>query len=299
MQQLAEIRDLIARHAGSDQVGAHLPGVNLKAASGPTDPVCCVYEPVFALVAQGAKRTVLCDKVFAYSAGQYLVCSVDLPITGQVVQACAEEPYLGLGMILKPAAIAALLLEIGSGDRGGGEPAGLAVSTASAELLDPILRLLRLLDRLGDAPMLAPMLEREILWRLLVGEQGAMVRQIGLADSSLSQISRAIGWIRTHYAETFRIEDLAQAAGMSEPSFYRHFRGVTAMSPLQYQKQIRLQEARARLIVHGQDVASVGFEVGYDSPSQFSREYSRLFGAPPGRDAAHLRTLPTVERGLV
>jgi len=298
MQQLAEIRDLIARHASPGGMATALPGVSLKAATGPTDPVSCVYEPTFALVAQGSKRTVLCDKVFAYGAGQYLVCSVDLPITGCVVEASADEPYLGLGMTLKPAAIAALLLEIGAGERGPSEPAGLAVSQASPDLLDPVVRLLRLLERPDDAPVLAPMLEREILWRLLAGEQGAMVRQIGLADSSLSQISRAIGWIRTHYAEAFRIEDLARAAGMSAPTFYRHFRGVTAMSPLQYQKQIRLQEARARLIIHGHDVASVGFEVGYDSPSQFSREYSRLFGAPPGRDAAHLRTVSPVARSL-
>lgn len=136
-----------------------------------------------------------------------------------------------------------------------------------------------------------PGIEREILWRLLHGEQGSLVRQIGLADSRLSQISHSIRWIRTHFAEALRVDDLASRAQMSLSTFHRHFRAVTAMTPIQYQKQVRLQEARARLIAESGDVASVGFAVGYDSPSQFSREYSRLFGVPPGRDAARLRTI--------
>ena len=146
--------------------------------------------------------------------------------------------------------------------------------------------------------MLAPMFEREILWRLLAGEQGAMVRQIGLADSRLSQISHAIRWIRGHYAEALPTEELAGLVGMSVSSFHRHFRAATSMSPLQYQKRIRLQEARARLLAASGDVAAVGFEVGYDSPSQFCREYRRLFGAPPGRDIARLRTVPMLEKAI-
>jgi transcriptional regulator GlxA family with amidase domain len=146
--------------------------------------------------------------------------------------------------------------------------------------------------------VLGPMVEREILRRLLHGEQGAMVRQIGLADSRLSQVNHAIGWIRAHYAEVFRIEELARLAAMSVSSFHRHFRAVTSMSPLQYQKQIRLQEARARLLVESEDVGAVGFSVGYESPSQFSRKYSRLFGAPPGRDVARLRTVSILERSV-
>jgi AraC-like DNA-binding protein len=238
------------------------------------------------------------DKVFEYSAGQYLVVSVDLPIASHVVRASADEPYLAVGMTLRPATIATLLLEVAAGDHTPVEPSGMAVSDATTELLEPVVRLLRLLDRPEDIPVLRPMVEREILWRLLAGEQRAMVRQIGLADSRLSQISHAIGWIRVHYAETFRIEDLARLAAMSVSSFHRHFRAVTAMSPLQYQKQIRLQEARARLLTESEDVAAVGFRVGYDSPSQFSREYSRLFGAPPGRDAARLRTASMLERSV-
>lgn len=268
------------------------------ASTSPTQPVNGVYEPAFVLVAQGAKRTVLGEKVFEYGAGQYLVVSVDLPIVGQVIRASADEPYLAFAITLNPAAIAALLLEVAAGDRGAVEPSGLAVSEASTDLLDPIARLLRLIDRPDDVAVLGPMLQREILWRLLGSEQGAMVRQIGLADSRLSQISRAIQWIRAHYAETLRIEGLAQVASMSTSTFHRHFRAVAAMSPLQYQKQIRLQEARARLITDAKDVAAVGFDVGYDSPSQFSREYSRLFGVPPGKDMKRLRTDAKPERSL-
>jgi len=298
MDSLLELCALIARHAGPGQTTTPLPGVRLIASAVPTEPINGIYEPAFAVVAQGAKRTMLGDKIFEYGAGKYLVVSVDLPIVGNVVRASNEEPYLAFVSTLKPAAIAALLLETATSDSGAAAPSGLAVSEASTELLDPIARLLRLLDRPDDVAVLGPMLEREILWRLLTGEQGGTVRQIGLADSRLSQVSRAIRWIRAHYAETLRIEDLAQVAGMSASSFHRHFRAVTAMSPLQYQKQIRLQEARARLLADSEDVAAVGFAVGYDSPSQFSREYSRLFGASPGRDVARLRTISAAERSV-
>jgi AraC-like DNA-binding protein len=149
--------------------------------------------------------------------------------------------------------------------------------------------LVRLLDRPADLPVLAPMIEREILWRLITGEQGATVRQIGLADSSLAYVSRAIRWIREHYADALRVDDLARLAGMSVSSFHRHFRAITAMTPIQFQKQIRLQEARVLLLARPDDVAGAGFAVGYESPSQFSREYRRFFGAPPGRDAVRLR----------
>ena len=156
-------------------------------------------------------------------------------------------------------------------------------------MLDAVIRMLRLLDRPADAPVLAPLIEREILWRLLTGPHGDVVRQIGLADSGLSHITRAIGWIRDNYAEPMRIADLARLAGMSASAFHRHFRAVTTMSPLQFQKRIRLQEARSLLVAQPGDVAGVGHLVGYDSPTQFNREYRRLFGAPPGQDATRLR----------
>ena len=169
---------------------------------------------------------------------------------------------------------------------------------AGPDLLDSVARMLRLLDRPSDAPVLAPLIEREILWRLLTGPQGATIRQIGLADSDLSHVSRAIGWIRDNYAEPMKIDDFARLSGMSASAFHRHFRAVTALSPLQFQKRIRLQEARSLLVARPGDVAGIGHRVGYDSPSQFNREYRRLFGAPPGQDAARLRTDAEPARSL-
>jgi AraC-like DNA-binding protein len=166
----------------------------------------------------------------------------------------------------------------------------MSTGEAGADLLDAVLRLLRLLDRPADAPVLAPMIEREIIWRLLTGPQGGTIRRIGLADSDLSLVSRAIKWIRENYAEPMRIDDLARLSGMSPSAFHRHFRAVTAMSPLQFQKRIRLQEARSLLVAGPGDVAGIGHRVGYDSPSQFNREYRRMFGVPPGQDAVRLRT---------
>jgi transcriptional regulator GlxA family with amidase domain len=174
----------------------------------------------------------------------------------------------------------------------------MSTGKASPELLDAVARLLRLIDAPADASVLAPMIEREIIWRLLTGPQGGTIRQIGLADSDVSLVSRAIGWIRENYAEPMRIDDLARLSGMSASAFHRHFRGVTAMSPLQFQKRIRLQEARSLLVAGPGDVAGVGHRVGYDSPSQFNREYRRLFGVPPGQDAAQLRADVVFERGL-
>ena len=275
-----------------------MPGVWLRASTVPTAPLGGIYEPAFALVAQGRKRTVLNDQVFEYGGGQYLVVSVDLPIVGQVVRASEREPYLAVAMTLKPSVIAELLLEAPARQKGTSEPTGLAVSVAPSELLDPVERLLRLLDRRSDIPVLGPMLEREIAWRLLSGAQGATVRAIGMADSRLSHVSRAIRWIRTHYAAPLRMEELADVASMGASTFFRHFRAVTSMSPLQYQKQVRLHEARAQLIANAKDVAAVGFDVGYGSPSQFSREYSRMFGAPPGKDAELLRARSSAGRAL-
>jgi len=299
MEPLAELRTLIARHAHGVEMATALPGLMLASIDGPTQPIHHLYEPVFAVVAQGAKRAVLGEKLIDYRAGQYLLVSVDLPITGHVAEASAEAPFLAAGLMLKPAAIASLLLEAAAGAvTTSASTAGLGVSNLTGELLDPLVRLLRLLDLPRDVAVLAPMAEREILWRLLCGEQGAMLRQIGLADSRLSQVGRAIGWIRKHYAEPLRIDQLASIAAMSLSSFHRHFRAVTSMSPLQYQKQIRLQEARARLMAEAGDVAAIGFGVGYDSPSQFSREYSRLFGVPPGRDSERLRSLSIAAPGM-
>lgn len=285
MTSLEELRALIERHAGPERDAS---GVFAVSARAPTEIQHHVLEPTFVVVAQGAKRAMLGDEVFEYREGQFLVVTVDLPIAGCVTQASPELPYLAAGMTLQAATISSLLLEMHPGDMAAAEPAGFAVSDAPEDLLDTVVRMLRLKDSPRDAAVLGPLVERELVWRLLHGAQGGMVRQIGLADSRLSQIGRAIRFIRDHHAEPISIPKLADMVAMSESSFHRHFRGATTMSPLQYQKLIRLQEARARILSDAGDVAAIGYSVGYDSPSQFSREYSRLFGAPPGRDKLRL-----------
>ena len=291
MDPNAELRALIARHARADETTA-IDGVLLSALGRPGEPQASTSGTVMALIAQGAKRLAIGDRVFDYRPGQYLVASVDLPITGHYTHASADEPALGFGLILRPSAIASLLLEADAGPepaRAAPAPAGIGVADASPELLDAVVRMVRLLDSPGDRDILAPMIEREILWRLITGPLGQSVRQIGLADSSLTYVSRAVRWISEHYDKPFRVEDLARSCGMSTSAFHRNFHAVTALSPIQFQKQIRLQKSRLLLLNGADDVATAGYRVGYDSASQFSREYRRQFGLPPGRDAARLR----------
>jgi AraC-like DNA-binding protein len=290
---LDRLRSLILHHRRDDGTTA-IEGVAVSVVEHSAAPSVSTSGTVFALIAQGTKRLALGDRVHEYRAGQYLVASVDLPVTGQFLQASPTEPALGFGLTLRPSVIASLLLSSGAGVplRAAPTPPGIAVSDASGELVDAVVRLLRLLDHPADIPVLAPMIEREILWRLMTGEQGETVRQLGLPDSNLAHISRAVQWIRDHFAETVRVEDLARLSAMSVSAFHRNFNLATAMSPIQFQKQIRLQEARLQLVARPDDVAGAGFAVGYDSASQFSREYSRQFGLPPGRDAARLRAAP-------
>ena len=288
---LDEVRDLIAAHARTDDLRTPIDGLLLSRVET-AEPDYSLTEPLLVVMAQGGKRLLLGDRAFEYRAGQCLVVSADLPVTGHFLDVSPRSPSLAMGLVLRPTAVAPLLLQAPAGrwSRAAPGPPAITTGEADADLLDAVARLLRLLDRPADAAVLAPLIEREILWRLLSGPHGGMVRQIGLADSSLSHVSRAIRWIRDNYAEPMRIEDLARLAGMSPSAFHRHFREITTMSPLQFQKRIRLQEARAFLITRAGDVAGVGHLVGYDSPTQFSREYRRLFGAPPGQDAARLRT---------
>ncbi|MEV4074446.1 AraC family transcriptional regulator N-terminal domain-containing protein [Nonomuraea fuscirosea] len=288
---LDELRALLARHARPDWT-TEIDGVLVSKIDRSEPPALSMSGTVLAVIAQGAKRLALGDRIFEYGAGQYLVASVDLPITGQFLQADPERPALGFGLTLDPSAVAEVLLAAGPGDlppSGGGATSGIAVSDAPAALLDAVVRLLRLLDERRDRAVLAPLIKREILWRVISGEQGATVRQLGLTDSGLSHVARAVRWIREHYAQPFRVEDVARLAGMSVSAFYRNFHAVTAMSPIQFQKRIRLQEARLLLATHPNDVMGVCQRVGYDNPSQFSREYRRQFGLPPSQDAARLR----------
>ncbi|WP_062442780.1 AraC family transcriptional regulator [Herbidospora daliensis] len=288
-----ELRALLNRHARPDMT-TPIDGVLVSRVERSEPPETSMSGTVLALIAQGEKRLALGDRVYDYRAGQYLVASVDLPVTGHFVGATRETPALGFGLVLRPEAVAEVLLAGEVPRQPGGAVPGLAVSEASAELLDAVVRLLRLIERPRDRAVLAPLVVKEILWLVASGPQGAAVRQLGLADSGLSHVARAVRWIREHYAQPFRVEEVARLSGMSVSAFHRNFQAVTAMSPIQFQKQIRLQEARLMLAAGNGDIAGVGHRVGYDSPSQFSREYRRQFGTPPSQDA----TLRPVSRAV-
>src|SRR4051794_19418260 len=282
---VSELRRLIVRHARLDE-STVINGVLLSAAGRPGEPQASTTGTVMAIIAQGAKRLAIGDRVFNYRPGQYLVASVDLPITGHYTHAAADEPALGFGLVFRPSAIASLLVDADAAStslpsrpaRLAPVPPALGVAEAAPELLDAVVRMVRLIDSARDRDVLAPMIEREILWRLINGPLGESVRQIGLADSSLTHVSRAVRWITEHYEQPFRVEDLARSCGMSTSAFHRNFQAVTALSPIQFQKQIRLQKSRLLLLTGADDVATVGYRVGYDSTSQFSREYRRQFG---------------------
>ncbi|MFB4282746.1 MULTISPECIES: AraC family transcriptional regulator [unclassified Nonomuraea] len=285
-----ELRALLARHVRPEETTV-IDGLYIAKAERTGPPSPAMSGTVLAVLAQGAKRLAVGDRIHEYRPGSYLVASVDLPVTGHFVEVGPERPALGLALVLEPSAIADLLLRAGSGDlprpRAVALP-GIAVAGMTADLLDALIRLVRLLERPRDQAVLAPLVKQEILWRLLTGEQGGTVRQLGLADSSLSHIARAVRWIQDHYAEPFRVEDLARLSGMSPSAFYRHFQTITALSPIQFQKQIRLQQARLLLATHAGDITGVAHRVGYDSASQFSREYRRQYGIPPSHDASRL-----------
>jgi AraC-like DNA-binding protein len=275
-------------------VSTPIPRLTLVRAEEPTIPLRTTYEPLVCLVVQGRKRAILGERIFDYGRGTFLVVTVDLPVVGEICEANAARPYLAVSLALEPAVLASVILEAPDGTIPVAPATGMAVDPAPAELVEAFLRLVRLLERPRDIPVLAPLIEREILYRLLQGEAGPMLRQIAFADSGLSRISRSIAWIRRNFDRPIRIAAMADLAGMSPASFHRHFRAVTATSPLQFQKAVRLQEARRLLLSQQADAGRVGFAVGYESASQFSRDYRRFFGAPPARDAVRLRAHPAL-----
>ena len=286
---VAELRQHIARLADGWPRSRQVDGLTVFSATRTTAPLGGVAEPVLAFVAQGAKRVVLGDRLFDYAAGQFLVVTLDLPLTSNITVASVAEPFLALSMPLDPATIAELLIASDLPARAAPPGPALAVSDAAPELIDAAVRLLQLVGTPRDLHILGPAAKREIHWRLLTGPHGGLVRQVGVARSRIALVAHATAWIRAHYDEPIRVDDLAAEVGLSVSSFNRHFRAATSMSALQYQKQLRLQQARLRLLANPVDVAGTGHAVGYTSASQFSREYRRLFGAPPGRDAAQLQ----------
>ena len=292
METLAEIASLIARHAPAEGIQATpVERLLLVRSSTTTMPMPNVYQPLLYLVVQGRKRVELGDQRFLYSPGRYGIVTHDLPTTGRVVEATPHKPYLCLVLNFDPVALGELAHRIAP-PSDTVLPLGIAIGEAGTTLLDATLRLLRLLEDPQALPVLAPMAEQEILFRLLTGPFGGRMRQITSGQGAVAQVGRAIAWIRQHFRERLSIAGVAAAAGMSSSSLHEHFRAVTAMTPLQFQKQLRLQDARSLMLVDGLDATTAAFRVGYESPSQFSREYRRHFGEPPARDIARLRASP-------
>src|SRR5512140_25485 len=267
-----------------------VPGLSLFRRDEPTKPISAMYEPSICLVAQGAKRVMLGDDTYVYDAHHYLITSVQLPTVVQVIEASREKPYLGLRLMLDLREISQLMVDSNLPQpRTQQSSRGMATGEVTLPLLTAVQRLIDLLANPQDIPILAPIIQKEIIYRLLVGDQGERLRQIASAGSQSNQIARAIDWLKGNFTQQLRIDDLASQASMSTSTFHHHFRSMTALSPLQYQKQLRLQEARRLMLAERMDAATAAFQVGYESPSQFSREYNRQFGAPPLRDILKLR----------
>jgi len=255
-----------------------------------TQPTSYMYEPSICLIAQGVKRVLLGDDTYVLDADHFLITSVDLPTVVQIIKASQEKPYLGLILKLDRREISQLMVDSNlPPPRAQQSTRGMAIGEITLPLLAAFQRLIDLLAEPKDIPILAPIIQREIVYRLLVGDQGARLRQMASAGSQSQQIVRAIDWLKSNFTRSLRIEDLATQVNMSTSTFHHHFRALTAMSPLQYQKWLRLNEARRLMLTERLDAANAAFQVGYESPSQFSREYSRSFGAPPSRDITNLR----------
>jgi len=288
-----ELAAIIERFAPVD--GEHrtaIPMLTLHRYSTRSELSCGISRASLVIAAQGAKRVMVGGHAYDYGPTRCLITSVDLPMMSQITVASRQTPYLCLALALDLHQLADLMSDMGQARPGSiAVGAAIAVSSLPLTLLDPALRLLRLLDHPADIAVLTPLLEREILFRLLTGEQGARLRQLAATESRTNKVARAIDWLKRHYDEPLRIDDLAQRLNMSASSLHHHFKDVTAMSPLQYQKLLRLHEARRLLLQQAADVGLVALKVGYESSSQFSREYSRLFGAPPLRDVVRLRRL--------
>ena len=269
-----------------------ISALSLSRRDAPTEPTSYMYEPSICLIAQGAKRVLLGDDTYVLDVHHFLITSVDLPTVVQIIKASREKPYLGLILKLDRREISQLMVDSNlPPPRAQQSSRGMAIGEVTLPLLVAFQRLIDLLAEPKDIPILAPIIQREILYRLLVGDQSARLRQIASAGSQSHQIAQAIDWLKRHYTLPLRIDDLAAHVHMSPSTFHHHFRALTAMSPLQYQKWLRLNEARRLMLTERLDAATAAFQVGYESPSQFSREYSRLFGAPPLRDITYLRQM--------
>lgn len=281
---MQDVIEIVKRHVPKD--GFHdtlIPSLQVVRSGAPSGPVPAVYRSSLCYVLQGVKETSVAGRAYRYRAGEFLVSSVDLPVTGEIIEAVKERPYLCLVVSVEPPLIYDVLQTIPMQLQPGSQ-SGLYVGRAEPALTDAVARLVRCLDSGSDRAVLVPGILREIVYRLLAGPFGPMVAELGMDGSRTQRINRAIAYLKNRYTEPLRIADLARLAGMSESTFHEHFRRITTLSPLQYQKLLRLQEARRLLVADGAGAADIGFRVGYQSPSQFSREYSRLYGHPPSVD---------------
>jgi AraC-like DNA-binding protein len=286
-----ELVERMARAIPEDGILEVFPGLFLGRSSRPTEPVHSVFKPAFCVIAQGSKQVLLGEEVFRYDPGHYLISTVDLPIVSHVVEASKERPYLSFRLNLDASLVASVMMESGIEiQKGDASVKAMAVSSIDANMLDAVVRLARLLDTPDEIQVLAPLIIREIVYRLLRGEQGARLSHLLASGGDTRRIAKAVEQLRENIDQPLKIENIARELGMSVSAFHHHFKSVTAMSPLQFQKQIRLQEARRLMLGEDLDAASAGFRVGYEDPSYFSREYKKLFGAPPQRDIAKLRS---------
>lgn len=291
MTDTTELATVMRRHARTEgMMDTAIDGVDLIRSNTRTQPIHVVQVPALCIVAQGSKTVRLEGEEFTYAPGQHLSIAVDLPLSGEVIQATSDQPYLCLKVDLDPLMLAAMLKEAGvTKPPSNYSGRGLAIGLCEQEVIDAATRLVKLLDTPGTAKILAPLAVRELLYRLILSGHAEGLRHIAFADSRLRRVGLAINWITSHFREPFAISSVAAAAGMSPSSLHAHFKAVTALTPLQYQKRLRLQEAQRLIYAGAMDAASAAFHTGYDSPSQFSRDYRRVFGAPPIRDVHRLR----------
>jgi AraC-like DNA-binding protein len=289
-EHLEQLAFSLERQTSADDVySTAVPALRLSRFSAPSDLAALVYEPSLCVVAQGAKEVLLADETYRLEPAQSLLVSVDLPVTARVVEASPRRPYLAVRITLDAAVVGELLADGATAPPLGPPARAIVVTPAEPSLLGAVGRLVALLDFPQDVEPLAPLVLREITYRVLTGPQGARLRQIVSAGAPAQRIARALRRLKDHFADPLRIESLAKHVGMSPSAFHLHFKSVTAMSPLQYQKRLRLHEARRLMLGEGLDAAEAAFRVGYESPSQFSREYRRMFGAPPRQDVVALK----------
>jgi len=285
-EQLAELRRLAAR-ADNRRTETGIPRVAMVKGRVPEHQLAAVYESMLNLILQGSKSMSIGDQTLRYDPATYFVMSVDLPAVGAVLPEADGAPYLAVSLTLDPLVLGVLLADLPEEPSPAAE-ASFSVAAVTPELLDAWVRMLRLMDTPRDIAALAPAYEREILYRALQGPQGALLRDVATPTTALARINVAIRWIRQNYATPLRVEALAALAGMSPSAFHRHFKRATALSPLQFQKRVRLLQSRLLLTNHGHKASTVAFDVGYESITQFNREYARLFGLPPARDVARI-----------